>query len=301
MNTKTLISVILPVYNAELYLDECLQSIINQSYKNLEIIIVNDGSSDRSLEIIKEYALIDKRIIVLDEPNSGIVSSLNKGIKVSSGDFIARMDSDDISLPYRLEKQLSYLSDNNLDVCGCHYFTIDKYGSIDGLKLVPISFDTIRISLATEVPFAHPSVLIRKCFLIKHKLYYSQSIFNKAEDYDLWVKMYTRGALFGNIDDVLFKYRILSNSLSRKNHKLILKQKKYLNNIIFTSCNHKIFNILKVLPLKLNYEEKSLIIRFLFRFSKFNLLFFLLRNISKFKFSLILRTLFSELRLITKI
>ena len=216
-----LISVILPVYNGDKYLKEAIESILNQSYKNFEFIIINDGSSDDSIEIIKMYSKIDDRIKIINRENRGLIESLNEGIRKSKGSFIARMDQDDISLSTRFELQLNYMLENDLDICGGNFFTIDEKNNILRKNIVPNTQDEILITMASNVPFAHPSVIIRKDFLIKKNLEYGLNGYRNGEDLDLWILMYNSDAKFGNINEMILKYRILSNSMSRENHKRI--------------------------------------------------------------------------------
>ena len=160
-----LISVILPVYNGAPYLDEAIVSILKQTHDNFELIVINDGSTDESLEILEKYAAQDNRIIIINRQNKGLVYSLNEGILKAKGKYIARMDADDVSDISRLESQIEYIQKHNLDICGGHYLLIDDEGRINGLNVVPISHEMCTLSLLFKVPFAHPSVMIRKRFL----------------------------------------------------------------------------------------------------------------------------------------
>ena len=144
----------MPVYNGELYLAQAIDSILNQTYKNFEFIILNDGSNDNSLNIINDYQKEDDRIVLISRENKGLVYSLNEGIEKSKGKYIARMDADDICLPMRFEKQIELMENENLDICGCHYFLLNKEGNIDGLNLTPLSHEMCSLSLASKVPFA---------------------------------------------------------------------------------------------------------------------------------------------------
>ena len=129
-----MITVLLCVYNGEKWLRECIESVLNQTYKNFEFLIINDGSFDNSLKIIKEFALLDKRIKYITHENIGLTKSLNIGLNASRGDWIARIDCDDIALPKRLELQLSYILKENISVVGCQSILInndDIYDYID--------------------------------------------------------------------------------------------------------------------------------------------------------------------------
>lgn len=134
------------VYNGEKYLAEAIESILNQTYKNFELIIINDGSKDNSVEIIKNYMKQDNRIVLIDRENKGLPYSLNEGISVAKGEYIARMDADDISLPTRFEKQVDYMQKNELDVCGSY---IKLFGDNRKEQVIknPITNEDIRFSL----------------------------------------------------------------------------------------------------------------------------------------------------------
>lgn len=202
-NDTTLLSVVMPVYNAERFLDEAIESILNQTYQNFEFIIINDGSKDRSLEIIEKYKAKDERIVLISRENKGLVVSLNEGIEKSKGQYIARMDSDDISLLNRFEEQINLLIQNTyIDIVGCNYQLIDENSKIKGdIVKVPISNEDILLSLCYTVPFAHPSVMIRKSVFEQVK--YED---NPTEDYLLWTQIYN-GENFANIEKPLLHYR----------------------------------------------------------------------------------------------
>jgi glycosyltransferase involved in cell wall biosynthesis len=260
-----LISVILPVYNAQLYVKEAIESILNQTYVNFELIILNDGSNDNSLKIIQEIMRFDNRIILVNRENRGLVYTLNEGIKLSKGKYIARMDADDISLAHRFEEQIKLMEEQSLDICGSHYLLVDEQNNINGLNLTPITHHMCFLALASEVPFAHPSVMIRKDFLVSNSLEYGQSKYIIAEDLDLWIRMYEKGVKFGNVNDILFRYRIINNSLSKLNNKGILKDTKNMLNDFFAKNKINLIKTLENLPQNLNNEEKDLIVRTVFK------------------------------------
>lgn len=216
-----LISVILPVYNGAKYLNEAIESILNQTYTNFEFIIINDGSKDNSLEIIKKYERQDNRIVVISRENRGLISTLNEGIESSKGKYIARMDQDDISLAERFEIQQKYMIENNVDICGGNYMIIDQSAQFITNSDVSINYGEILLTMASNVPFAHPSVMIKKDFLVENNLKYGMNGYRNAEDLDLWINMYFKGSKLGNVKDKIIKYRIVSTSMSRTNHKKI--------------------------------------------------------------------------------
>ena len=129
-NEGPLISVIMSVFNAESYLEDSIKSILNQSYIKFEFIIIDDGSSDNSKNIILKFMKIDDRIKLIKQKNMGLTKSLNKGIKISKGDYIARHDADDISRPERLEIQIKAMINNSIDLCCCRtWLTQNKRSS----------------------------------------------------------------------------------------------------------------------------------------------------------------------------
>ena len=145
MNDQSLISIILPVYNAEKYLYKALDSIVNQTYKNLEVICVNDGSTDKSEEIILNFKNKDSRIVYIkNEKNIGLIKTLNKAIDIANGKYIARMDADDISLPERLEKQYNFLKSKDVDICDCNIKYINENNkNINKSSFIPTSNNSL--------------------------------------------------------------------------------------------------------------------------------------------------------------
>ena len=286
----------MPVYNAEEFVKEAITSILGQTHKNFEFIIINDGSTDRSLEIIKNYLVKDKRIIIISRENRGLVSSLNEGFKNAKGKYIARMDADDISLPERFENQVRIMEDERLDICGGTYFRIRSSGERIKINSTPQTHDLCTLSLISKVPFAHSTVMIRKEFLEKHNLFYGQSDFKKAEDLDLWVRMHEKGAKFGNTSTPILNYRISNNSLSKINNKQIKRQTlKILENfklknqkIIETIINEKFKN--------LNDEEQSVIIRAIYRIYLVKFRFDKLYLMRKYNKKILIKSLLSEIK-----
>lgn len=165
------VTVLMSVYNGERYLSECIESILNQSFTNFEFLIINDGSNDSTVKIINSYN--DPRIrLVHNKKNIGLTKSLNKGIKLASCKYIARMDADDISLPHRLETQLKYFDDDaSLTCCGCKFRVIDENGHFIW-RIYPtvsdklIGWELLSWHLLFGNEVAHGSVIIKKEALI---------------------------------------------------------------------------------------------------------------------------------------
>lgn len=205
----------MPVYNAEKYLELAINSIIEQSYQDFDLIIVNDGSIDGSLNILRKYETLDSRIKIINKKNEGIVSALNLAIKNTNAKYIARMDADDISHPDRFKEQLSYLRNNkNCVVVGCQCEFIDEVGNVIGKTSVPTKDNDIRCFIYYESPFVHPSVIINRSIAGELMLYKEE--WRLAEDLDLWFRLLSVG-MFGVVDKCLFKYRVFNSSLSGKN------------------------------------------------------------------------------------
>lgn len=185
LNNHPLVSVLMPVYNTENYLEDAIQSILSQSFSDFEFIIINDGSTDCSQRILDKFQLLDPRIKALHQENSGIVTALNKGLKMAVGKYIARMDSDDISLPDRLAKQLEFMENNaNIGICGtaCIYF-----GDRSGIGGTTTDSNEIKCRLLFWPSLVHPTVMIRRELVVDKGLYYRSGV-THAEDYEYWVR-----------------------------------------------------------------------------------------------------------------
>lgn len=203
----------MPCFNCEEYLEEAIESILAQTYRNLEIICCDDGSQDTTFQILVKYSMLDERIRVLKNvENRGLIYSLNLMIEESTGDFIARMDSDDISADDRIESLVKYLDDNGLDCVGSYYTC---FGASNKVVLLPSEHEDIAFSLMFSNVMCHPSMLTRSCCLKSHK--YSPD-FSHVEDYELWTRLVSSGFKFGNIPKSLLKYRVHSNQISKKKY-----------------------------------------------------------------------------------
>jgi glycosyltransferase involved in cell wall biosynthesis len=207
-----LVSVIMPVYNAEKFIKETIDSILIQSLEDFEFIIVDDASTDTSVDIIKSYK--DTRIrFFQNEKNIGYVATLNKMINLATGEFIARQDNDDISHPDRLKTQVFFLMKNkNIGVCGSY---VRYIGKKRGLLKRPARDKDIRGYLLFFCPMVHPSVMIRKS-LFDQGIRYDEALI-PAEDYNLWFDVSQKMEL-SNIPKVLLYYRIHENNVSKLKH-----------------------------------------------------------------------------------
>ncbi|MEA4910593.1 putative glycosyltransferase EpsJ [bioreactor metagenome] len=222
MNPK--VSVIMPVYNGEKFLGEAIESVLNQTFKDFELIIVNDGSKDNSLNIIKEYGNKDNRIKIIDQINQGVSVARNIGIKKSSGEYIAFLDSDDIWVEEKLNIQLNkFGSDKELKICGTWASVIDEKGKeIKKFTYPPLEDKKIKQSSFYKHPFITSSLILKKEILEKNNLFKVGT--HLAEDYE-FVTKYIYNNKAKNIDKYLIKYRIHTANSSSKNLKTKLKMK----------------------------------------------------------------------------
>lgn len=220
------VSVLMPVYNGQEHLHEAIDSILNQTFSEFELIIIDDGSSDHSLKILRSYEVSDHRVKVFTRANCGVVATRNELLGMAKGKWIAWMDQDDISLPSRLEKQITTMEIFNADVCGCHWIVINEEGAIVDTRVAPITADSFTICLCETVPFAHGSVMMRNSFVKVNKFQYGERRY--AEDYDLWIRLFEADAIFANVNEFLFKYRDYSNSLSKRKYRELAADTKLL-------------------------------------------------------------------------
>jgi glycosyltransferase involved in cell wall biosynthesis len=241
------ISVIMPVYNTEKYLNEAIDSILNQTFVNFEFIIIDDASTDNSLEIIKSYN--DKRIIIIEnEVNKGYVHGLNLGISMARGKYIARMDSDDISLPSRLSKQYEFLIINpGISLLGTNFEFINSTKTTN----IACEHDIIKSKMLLENQFAHPSVMLKLDFLKVNNLNYDEKMV-PSEDYDLWWTIIEFGGKVANISEILLKYRLHETQISeKKREQQILNANKVKEKILKKLLDEDDIYILK----KITFEN----------------------------------------------
>ncbi|MDD4955310.1 MAG: glycosyltransferase [Candidatus Omnitrophica bacterium] len=213
MNPK--VSVILPVYNCERYISQAIDSILNQTFQDFELIIVNDGSQDKTRRIIDSYK--DARIIVVEnEFNEGAVPSRNKAIALAKGEYIALQDADDKSLPEKFSKQVKVLDENSsIGAVGSYFVFSDMAGKESYIAAMPCDNKTIQERLPLEFIFCHCSIMFR-AKIIKALGGYRKELF-LSEDYDLLLRV-SEVSQIVNIPEVLYAYRLnhQSSSLTRR-------------------------------------------------------------------------------------
>lgn len=210
------ISIVISTFNGAKYIEDCLDSILNQTYDDYEVIITDDNSSDNTYDIIKKYAQIDNRIKIYRNIRHNHSLALNMGIEMSKGKYIARIDQDDIMLPNRLEFQTNFMDKNpDFVVCSSWFETFGSFNSIYNEKKGEIQ-DIITLMLLGN-PIANPTAMIRKSFIDNYKIRYDER-FYYAEDYKFWFEIAKLGGNFYVLPEILQKYRIHAEQATNKNH-----------------------------------------------------------------------------------
>lgn len=215
-----LVSVVMATYNDRIeYLQKAIDSILTQTYSNFEFIIIDDSNNIKTINYLESKAQEDNRIKFIHNPSKlGFVKSLNLGLKLSSGKYIARMDSDDISCQYRLEKQVQYLETHEeISILGGNIIIIDEHGNSTGERKYKTSFEEISKTMFYRNPLAHPTVMYRKSIL--GKIGYYDETFSMAEDYEMWLRAIKMGLIVENIDEVLVNYRMADDYHTKRSYK----------------------------------------------------------------------------------
>jgi glycosyltransferase involved in cell wall biosynthesis len=213
------VSIVMPVYNAEAYLAEAINSILSQSFSNFELLILNDGSKDSSGDLIRSFS--DPRIRYLEnDGNRGVIFTLNRGIQSCKAPLLARMDADDIALPDRIEKQFEFMQTHpNAAVVASKVALINEQGKPIGYWKEDNAHSTlqeIREFLPVNNCIAHPSIMARTSIMTEMTYMNHQT---GAEDYDLWLRICAKGLEIHKIPEVLLKHRILPTSVTRGRQK----------------------------------------------------------------------------------
>jgi glycosyltransferase involved in cell wall biosynthesis len=206
------VTVLLPVYNGERFLADAVKSVLSQTFRDFELLVVDDGSTDGSATILESFT--DPRIrVIKNEKRQKLAGALNRGIESARGMYIARMDADDVCMPERLAAQVGFMDTHpDIGMCGCWVRTIGDHPSSGTIYKFPETHEEIKASLLFDNPFAHPSTILRKSFLDKYLLRFDGSYY-PAEDYELWARAldcFTSA----NIARVLLQYRLHANSMT---------------------------------------------------------------------------------------
>ncbi len=205
------VSVIMGVYNGDRYLREAIDSILQQTFTDFEFIVINDGSSDNTHSILDSYK--DQKIVkIINDKNIGLTKSLNRGIEVSRGVYIARMDVDDISLPERLERQVKYLDANpEVGLLASSFVYMDEAGNEKIISKPPTDKAKLKELMLQENQFCHGVVMLRRSCIERVGSYRPE--FRYTQDYDLWLRILEYYDI-ASLSDVLYKYRVTFNNIS---------------------------------------------------------------------------------------
>ena len=253
---KSVVTVLMPVYNGEKYLKESIESILNQTFQDFELLLIDDYSTDKSLQIIKSFS--SKKIkLVCNEQNYGQSITMNNGIKLAEGKFIARLDQDDLSHPNRLEKQVKFLSENKCTILGYLAYTINEYSKITGYIKHPTTNNSIKNALGVDCALSHSSIMMKKDDILSIGSYSKK--YKIAMDWDLWIRAAKNGYEFMNIPEYLCYSRVHNlQATSNKGtgiNNLINEKVAILNNSKDLINNRKNYNA--YLGWKFYYETLS--------------------------------------------
>lgn len=213
--TKPLVSVIVPAHNAEQHIGECLNSLLEQSYSPLEIVVVDDGSTDRTWQVVSEYAERDRRVVALRSPvDAGQAAARNRSLSVARGQYVVLQDADDLSVGGRICRLISHLEASGVDFVSSGHYLFDETGPYE-VKIPKVNQPT-KLHMLFGVPFCHAATAFRRDCLEEVGGYAVSDYTRRGEDYDLFMRLYARGFRGVNIPDVLYGYRVDSHTLSRR-------------------------------------------------------------------------------------
>jgi glycosyltransferase involved in cell wall biosynthesis len=219
------VTVLMSVYNGLPYLGQAVESILDQTFSDFEFLIIDDASTDGSRERLKKWTNRNERIrLILHNKNRGLGYSLHEGVKKARGNWIARMDADDISFPDRLEKQLAYVEEHSsIDILGTWALDIDGEGTPLRQRTYPVDHAEIARLIWTN-PLVHPTVMFRKS-AVQAAGSYDPDV-RKRQDYELWFRCLEEGLCFGNVPEILLRYRFTEEYYERNDLQVAWNQAK---------------------------------------------------------------------------
>lgn len=247
------ISIIMGIYkmiNKRSIVELSINSILNQTYKDFEFIICDDGSNDGTYEMVQDLIKNDKRVILIkNNENKGLAYSLNHCLSIAKGKYIARMDADDISMPDRLEKQIGFLNEHlEYAMVGCNLLLINDKG-IWGKRI--LAKEPTKKSFLFTSPYCHPAIVMRKEVLDKVNNYKVEKITRRAEDYDLFMRIYANGYKGYNMQEFLYQFREDNDAYKRRAYKYRIDD---------VQIRYRGFKMLGLMPVGLLYVVKPLIV-----------------------------------------
>ena len=214
------VTVLMPVYNNQAHVAQAIESVLDQDHHDLDLVIVDDFSTDSTKEIIQGFALIDERVrLIFNTENIGIPKTRNILLENISSEskYFAILDGDDIAEPERLKRQIEYIEENNIDGCGSCLSIIDDEGDLSGNRKYPLGFDEIKKTLLHFNPFAQSAMMI-KSDVIEEVGFYDEKL-ERVQDYDLWIRMIKEGFVLENMEEKLTSFRVHQNQGKNKNAK----------------------------------------------------------------------------------
>ena len=216
LSETPLVSVIMATYNDKPeYIKQSLESVVNQTYRNIEILIIDDSTDEESKMALDSYAKDPRVRIYREEEKLGFVASLNKGLSLATGDLVARMDVDDIADLHRFVKQVKYLQVYPFtDILGGQIDIVDENGNKTGHRSYPLGGLKLIAFFTMRTPVAHPTVMFRRKIVDEGHRY--DESFKKAEDIDFWIRMYNEGYRFSNLPDTIVDFRVESGFMEKR-------------------------------------------------------------------------------------
>ena len=253
-----LVSIILPVFNGASWITASIQSVLAQTFIDFELIIVNDGSTDQTEDIVTHLLSIDNRIVLLSQENQGFISALNFGLSKALGTFIARIDSDDLWCATKLFKQIAYLNSHpEVGLLGCSHHLIDETSTLTGTYRVPCAHKTLVDNMYHgKLFFSHSSVLFRSKLIFQSGIYSTQA--GSAADLDLWLRFSQRTHLASLAEPLVFIRKHKDQMTAPHQYKLFIRNHYIvtLSNFIMSKYDHLDFSL--ILPLVTEIVDQNL-------------------------------------------
>lgn len=261
--TRPMVSVVISAYNMEDTLSAAIDSIINQTMSDWELIVVDDGSTDGTAALLKTYQAKEPRLkIITNNENKGVVPSLNRGVVKARGKYVARMDADDTSYPDRLERQVQFMEKNHLDLCAAvRDIPQEKFKEGDYLYPDDTRSDQLGIELLFENFFSHPTIMFNRDFVRKNGLKYNKNYPN-AEDHNLWIKIFMKGgkiAFMGGKPVTTYQYSGHPEKWWKKSQKSFLLTKKWVLRQVIPDLRERMADLSKcdLLPLMIEGNKTT--------------------------------------------
>ncbi|HOJ66004.1 MAG TPA: glycosyltransferase [Paludibacteraceae bacterium] len=214
---NALITVLMTTFNEPVeYIQQSIESVLNQTYANFELLILDDSSNEDAIQAIDSFKRDNRVSVVRDKQRMGFVNALNKGMKMAKGEYIARMDADDICFNDRFEKQINFMqTHSDVDILGGNMKIIDENGIVVSQRQYPCSKFSLKFSSVFRSPVAHPTVMFRRSIIEKNMFY--DDLFKKAEDLEFWLRLRNNGFKIANMPEYVLYFRISGDLAKKRN------------------------------------------------------------------------------------